>query len=253
MTSGRGRHNEYLDHDSINGARHRTLQHVAAMFDLTSVLEQVIVRCRKGSLRRLRDKSGPLRWRADDLDARGEFGWTPLSIAAACGNKNAFEVLLATGDVDINAIDDDERTPLYLAEGNGHVAVVKALLSTDNVDVNIADDFHRTLLHLAARSGDQEVLQALLASGKLHVNAKSELGRTALHVAAGLLDVDVVQILLYTNDIDVNARDIHGRTAFMDASTPEIAETPASYGKDRRQCERQLQIDCAEDSGRAHE
>jgi ankyrin repeat protein len=72
---------------------------------------------------------------------------TLLSSATRLGYESVVKLLLATGKIDVNAVDKDGRIPLSLAawmtENEG---VVKALLAADNVDINSSDVEGRTAL-----------------------------------------------------------------------------------------------------------
>ncbi|RYP49195.1 hypothetical protein DL768_005073 [Monosporascus sp. mg162] len=55
-------------------------------------------------------------------------GQTPLSWAAANGCKAVVQLLLDTGKVDIDSIDNNGRTPLQWAVERGHETIVRLLL-----------------------------------------------------------------------------------------------------------------------------
>ncbi|KAL8364833.1 hypothetical protein RB595_003893 [Gaeumannomyces hyphopodioides] len=174
-----------------------------------------------------------------------EHGQTPLSWAAENGHEAVVELLLATGEIGVNAGDNgrrtalwwaaengheavikllaagkanvntknnDGQTPLSWAARNGHEAVVKLLLATSKVDVDAKDNHGRTPLSWAARNGHEAVVKLLLTTGKIDVDAKDNRGRTPLSWAARNGHEAVVKLLLTTGKIDVDAKDNHGRT-----------------------------------------
>lgn len=64
--------------------------------------------------------------------------------AASLANSKIVEMLLARGDVDVNARDDEGRTALGLAEAAGHGLVVEVLLAAgaeryDQPESEVAD------------------------------------------------------------------------------------------------------------------
>jgi ankyrin repeat protein len=63
-------------------------------------------------------------------------------------------LLLARGDVEVNAKDKRGQTPLSLAASGDHDAVVRLLLARGDVDVSTMDEDGTTLLSLAASDRD---------------------------------------------------------------------------------------------------
>ena len=73
----------------------------------------------------------------------------------------AVKLLLSTGKIDVDARDNYGRTPLLRAASNGHEAVVKLLLGTGKVDVDAKDKYGRTPLSWAAANGHDAVVEVL--------------------------------------------------------------------------------------------
>jgi hypothetical protein len=98
-----------------------------------------------------------------EIDAKDDYGRTPLSWAAENGHETVIKLLLATGEVDVDSKDTEYgRTPLSWAASNGHEAVVKLLLETGKVDVDSKDtEYGRTPLWWAARNGHEAVVKLL--------------------------------------------------------------------------------------------
>jgi hypothetical protein len=113
---------------SDQDTRRMTLQHVASMYGLGSVLKEVIKKSKKRNLKRFRRSIGILRWRAYDWDASDNDGRTPLSWAAARGHEGVVKALLETGKVDVDSKDEYGRTPLSCAAERGHEGVVNLLI-----------------------------------------------------------------------------------------------------------------------------
>jgi ankyrin repeat protein len=111
----------------------------------------------------------------------GENGANALHLAAA--NEETTElidIILETGEFDINGVDNDGRTPLHFAIKRPNPVTINARrLIKMGADPGIADKNGVTPLHMAAR------------------NAES---------------IDLIEILLNTEAVDVNCVDIKGRT-----------------------------------------
>jgi len=74
------------------------------------------------------------------------------------------ELLLATGQVDIDSKSSYDRTPLSWAAKNGHVAVVGLLLRT-GVDINSTDSDGNTALQLARSLQFTPIIKILEKAG----------------------------------------------------------------------------------------
>ena len=87
--------------------------------------------------------------------------------AAADGDIDEVEMLLASGDLDVNEGDYDKRTALHLAAGNGHLDIVQ-LLCRNNANVNIEDRWGNRPLDDALQSNSDDVVRLLqeLGAGK---------------------------------------------------------------------------------------
>lgn len=70
------------------------------------------------------------------MDFKDRNDQTPLSYAAAYGDKVVVEVLLKTGEVDVDSKSPNGRRPLSYAAKKGYEAVLKLLLETRKADVN---------------------------------------------------------------------------------------------------------------------
>jgi len=127
-----------------------------------------------------------------DVNAKDNYGWTPLHGAAWYGYKDVVELLLAN-KADANAIDKDGKTTLHWAAAAGHKDIVELLLA-NKADVNMKDGVVLTPLHYAARNGHKDIVELLLAN-KADVNAKASDGWTPLHSAARNGHKDIVELL----------------------------------------------------------
>jgi uncharacterized protein len=141
-----------------------------------------------------------------------EHGWMPLHVAAAKGNEDLVEALLAflyQSPEQLNAKTRTGFTPLYLACEKGIPAVVKQLLNTQ-VDVNsVNGQNHETALHLVTRKNNIPLLRLLLEKKPI-VDARTQTGYTSLFLAYLHGYIDASRILIAAG-ADVNA--VCGREA----------------------------------------
>ena len=95
--------------------------------------------------------------------------------AAYSGNIDAVKQHLAA-ETDVNAKNEWGGTPLHYATFGGHKEVVELLIASVS-DVNAKDVGGATPLHLASLVGNKEVVELLIAKGA-DVNAKDDVGDT---------------------------------------------------------------------------
>jgi len=96
-----------------------------------------------------------------DINARDEYGWTPLCWASRgghFGDDSVLRLLLERG-VDVNSrADDDGFTPLLRASENGALEVVRLLLE-HGADVQAVDVDGKTALQLVGKTRYRKVEQ----------------------------------------------------------------------------------------------
>jgi len=134
--------------------------------------------------------------------------------AAYNGNIEAVEQHLAAG-TDVNAKDDWGKTPLYVAALGGHKEIAELLIAK-GADVNAKVDGGVTTLQLAASRGHKELAELLIAEGA-DINAKDEDGHTPLHQAALDGQKEVAELLI-AKGADVNV--IGGGKVYPTKETP---------------------------------
>jgi ankyrin repeat protein len=119
-----------------------------------------------------------------DVNAKDEFGWTPLHYATANGHKEVTELLIAKG-ADVNVKDGDGETPLDQAEGE------TADLLRKHGGKSGAEDS----IYVAARVGNIEAVKQHLAAGA-DVNAMNRGGVTPLLMAADKGHKEIAELLI---------------------------------------------------------
>lgn len=148
------------------------------------------------------------------VDTVDEHSRTLLSWAAEKGYETVVKLLL--GRVAADTKDNEGRTPLLWAAMKGHEVVVKLLLETGRVDVDIKDKFYRqTPLSWAAENGHEKVVKLLLETGKTDVNKKDKSGRTPLSRAAENGHTAIVKLLLETGNVEIDSKDKYGQTPLL--------------------------------------
>jgi len=199
-----------------------------------------------------------------DVNAKNEFGLTPLHRAASRGHKEIAELLIAKG-ADVNAKDKRGTTPLHEAAGRGHNKDVAELLIAKGADVNAKDDNGWTPLHHAVPDGHKEIAELLIAKGG-NVNAKGIYGtpldhaeaewegdvdevnaarnevadllrkhggkRSTINLAAGAGDTEGVKEFLAAGT-DVNIKDKYGKTPLdwaVEHDKPETSDLLRKHG-----------------------
>ncbi|XP_077166705.1 ankyrin repeat domain-containing protein 27 isoform X2 [Paroedura picta] len=128
--------------------------------------------------------------------SRDDRGFTPLHIAAICGQASLIDLLVSKGAV-VNATDYHGSTPLHLACQKGYQSVTLLLLHY-KASTEIQDNNGNTALHLACTYGHEDCVKALVYydvhSCKLDIG--NEKGDTPLHIAARWGYQGIIEVLL---------------------------------------------------------
>lgn len=145
---------------------------------------------------------------------------TPLHTAAALGNFNCMQLLLAHGADVRSQFGKRRMTALHLAAEDNYSECVKLLIE-HRANVNVRNIEGKTPLHLACLSQCAETVEVLIANGA-DVNAAYNDGRTALHAAIvkESKSLDCTKNLLLAG-ADVNRPDHYGYTPLHIAALNE--------------------------------
>uniref|UniRef100_A0A672UP47 Ankyrin repeat domain 27 n=1 Tax=Strigops habroptila TaxID=2489341 RepID=A0A672UP47_STRHB len=128
--------------------------------------------------------------------SRDDRGYTPLHIAAICGQTSLVDLLVAKGAI-VNATDYHGSTPLHLACQKGYQNVTLLLLHY-KASTDVQDNNGNTPLHLACTYGHEDCVKALVyydvQSCRLDIG--NEKGDTPLHIAARWGYQGIIEVLL---------------------------------------------------------
>jgi protein-disulfide isomerase len=127
------------------------------------------------------------------VDARDNWGRTPLIVALQQGKTAIVELLIERG-ASISMTDAWGRTPLLVATQLRNTAAIRLLLSR-RADVNVANKNDITPLIAAAQTGNVEAANLLLGAGAA-LDRTDNLGWTALMWAASRNDAMLIRMLV---------------------------------------------------------
>lgn len=109
-----------------------------------------------------------------DVSKRDRYGATPLHYACQLGSPEVVKQLLAAGELNIDAPDEDRKTPLmyFLASGGWRTAtdprqnleICRGLLGR-GASINHRDNFGNTPIHCTMQTWDPMLIKLLLESG----------------------------------------------------------------------------------------
>ncbi len=144
------------------------------------------------------------------IDAKNNFGLTPLHYAAAWGHGGVIKLLLSDG-ANVNVANKQGLTPLFLASRDGREEVVALLSAQQGVNLERGDDEAHTPLCVAVANGHLRIFARLLSRGA-DPHAKDKNGMIPLHIASKRGNFEAVTSLLQTKGGNINERDNNGNT-----------------------------------------
>ena len=143
------------------------------------------------------------------MDARGDFGETPLMHAMIAGAPKVARMLVENG-ADVTIVDNRLRTPLHLA--NMMDVEMMRLLIENGADVNAKDSKGNTPLFYLPYKASEKYVDLLLAHGA-DINAKNYKGDSVLHHLIEKGDFETAMYLI-EKGADVTAVNVKGKTVF---------------------------------------
>ncbi|KAI5787784.1 ankyrin repeat-containing domain protein [Pyronema domesticum] len=148
-----------------------------------------------------------------DMNLRDSMGYQPLHLAACKGNLVAIKLLLENGAEVNSGRNGDRHRALHIAASHGDVEIARLVLEK-GADVNVkVGGYGYTPLLLAVGDGSIGVLKVLLEHG-VDINAKGY-DQTALVCAAQHEEWETVRMLLQEDGIDINLKGTDGKTAII--------------------------------------
>ncbi|KAM3608680.1 uncharacterized protein V6R79_002982 [Siganus canaliculatus] len=128
--------------------------------------------------------------------SRDDRGYTPLHVAAICGQAQLIDLLVCKG-APVNATDYHALTPLHLACQRGYQGVTLLLLHY-KANTDAQDNNGNTPLHLACMYGHEDCVKALVYYDvqTCRLDLQNDKGDTALHMAARWGYEGIIQVLL---------------------------------------------------------
>ncbi|NXN10796.1 ANR27 protein, partial [Indicator maculatus] len=128
--------------------------------------------------------------------SRDDQGYTPLHVAALCGQTSLVDLLVAKGAI-VNATDYHGSTPLHLACQKGYQNVTLLLLHY-KASSDVQDNNGNTPLHLACSYGHEDCVKALVYYDvhSCRLGIGNEKGDTPLHIAARWGYQGIIEVLL---------------------------------------------------------
>ncbi|XP_048461495.1 ankyrin repeat domain-containing protein 27 isoform X2 [Rhincodon typus] len=128
--------------------------------------------------------------------SRDDRGYTPLHVAAFCGQASLIDLLVEKGSA-VNATDYHGSTPLHLCCQKGYQNVTLLLLDY-KASTEAQDNNGNTPLHLACMHGHEDCVKALVYYhlNTCKLNMTNDKGDTPLHIAARWGYDGIIQVLL---------------------------------------------------------
>lgn len=105
------------------------------------------------------------------VNAKNDFGETPLHWIAKSGAINSCKILIENG-ANINSEDNDGNTPLHWACEYDNIDIIKLLISSKSLDVNIKNYEGYTPIEIAALNGNYATVKLLTTCESLQVFKK---------------------------------------------------------------------------------
>lgn len=154
--------------------------------------------------------------RQTDIESKGQYGRTPIMVAAEKGQTNMFEFLVSKG-CSLSLVDDTGNNILHVSCITGNIDIIKYLLSSASVSIDDKGICGRTAVMMTAYHGHLNVFE-LLVSKHCDLSIADNKGNNILHLASLGGNVGIVRYVLTRKETDIESRGESGRTAIMMAA-----------------------------------
>ena len=137
-----------------------------------------------------------------------ENGWSKMHEAARSGNLDIIELLVETGEADVNARHNGGHTALdyakeYYSDSDNHEVVVYLQKVVDEDEA-----YYSQLLSEAIMHENTEVISSVFEKRPEMIHARDENGWTKLHEAVRLGNLDIVKHIVENSNANLHAK--HG-------------------------------------------
>ncbi|XP_048251522.1 serine/threonine-protein phosphatase 6 regulatory ankyrin repeat subunit A-like [Haliotis rufescens] len=176
-----------------------------------------------------------------DINHRGQYGKTPLMIAACRGHRDVFQLLLSQ-NFQISPADFSMSETLsyghvgdclnmsqflrarehglnrfMMTQKKHYISKLKSHLEEKGSSMLLVDVSGLSLLHTAAETGNLELAEFLLSKGKVNINTRDDSGRTQVMLAAAAGQRIMFEFLT-KNQCDLSLKDTESRGVLHYAS-----------------------------------
>ncbi len=164
-----------------------------------------------------------------NVNARDDFGWTPVMVAAENGSETILRILLKNGG-NVNVRNKYDWTPLMYAARNNHYSIVKLLLK-NGAETSLVNSEGWTALMWAAAKGYKDILLELLNNGSDYT-IKDFRGQTAFSHSRVNAHFEIAEILLSRGAKIIDADNAFGafllaeRRGFMKLTPSKLKKAP---------------------------
>ena len=168
---------------------------------------KLIKAAQKGDLKSIQKLLNHLREaeKIADINFCDDEGMSALHVAAKCNQYDAMQLILYTGEADVNmpTNNEDMMTSLHLATIEQHLLIVKMLLQEFKAEIDCLDSQSNTPLHYAIMVGNIKLVKIILAKFP-RIDIQNIEGQTALSLQMRI-DLKLVRLIKLFRLISIGA------------------------------------------------